>query len=252
MQPREGEWEFYKLTCPLLAEEHGVTIALTLGYPPDWASMRPDDPSAYTDAWSPAEPRMEAWRTYVQTLAERYKGKILYWEIWNEPDQRSFYTGTITKMVELAKEASKILKQVDSRNQIIAPSIAGWVGGLGWLDNYLGQGGGEFVDIIGYHYYSTPLIAPESLIGFITHMQQLQQKHHLKALPIWCTEMGNEHANLGEEKSLTYMAGDDTTARWVLAHELVCMDNKSFGTCMIKIKKKKQRLEGIMSFIRGL
>ncbi len=57
-------------------------------------------------------PRLDAWRPWVRAQAQRYKGKIRYYEIWNEPDI-SFWKGTPEQYLELLKASYEEIKAVD-------------------------------------------------------------------------------------------------------------------------------------------
>ena len=120
LEPQAGVWKFERLDRYVaLAATKKVEILLTLGQTPRWASARPDDESPYENPGWPAEPaRLKDWRNYVRTVATRYQGKIHHYEIWNEPDLKQFYTGSVDKMVELAREAYTIIKQVDPTNVV--------------------------------------------------------------------------------------------------------------------------------------
>ena len=69
-----------------------VDLVLTLALSPTWASARPTEASPYFKG-SAAEPGdIRQWEDYVRTVAERYKGRIMLYEIWNEPwGKRSKY-----------------------------------------------------------------------------------------------------------------------------------------------------------------
>ena len=96
VQPNKEEWDFSLIDKAVkLAFENNVEIVINLGLSPRWAATRPNNKSGYGDELTASEPKnIGDWKIYVKTLAERYKGKIKYWEIWNEPDLRLFYTGT--------------------------------------------------------------------------------------------------------------------------------------------------------------
>ena len=40
---------------------------------------------------SKAEPEPEAWKTFCREMAKRYRGKVRFWEVWNEPDVTAFF-----------------------------------------------------------------------------------------------------------------------------------------------------------------
>ncbi|MGK7920234.1 MAG: glycosyl hydrolase [Trichodesmium sp.] len=190
MEPKQGKWNFETLDKYVnLAQKHQVNILLTLGQTPTWASARPTDPSPYGAGW-PAEPKNIAdWRNYVRTIASRYKGKISYYEIWNEPNfNQKYYSGSVEKMVELSREAYQILKEIDPSVMVVSPSATGVDSGLSWLDEYLTKGGGSYVDIIGHHFYVSG--KPEELLPLIANLQKVIATHGLTQKPIWHTESG--------------------------------------------------------------
>ena len=91
LEPAKGVWNWALLDNFVeAAEEHGVSdILLTLGQTPGWASSSPDTASGLfvLSAGAPAPPAdIQDWRDYVTAVAQRYKGRIRYYEIWNEPN----------------------------------------------------------------------------------------------------------------------------------------------------------------------
>ena len=48
-------------------------------------------------------PDLDAWREYVRTVADRYRGRIRYWEVWNEPDLGGFNQMSLEEYVQLQK-----------------------------------------------------------------------------------------------------------------------------------------------------
>jgi hypothetical protein len=106
LEPQKGRWNFTSLDNDVaLAQRHGVGLLLTLGQSPAWASMNPDAPPHWRRGGS-APPTVEAdWKKYVQTVVTRYKGRIEAYEIWNEPNSSDSYTGTVSQLVALAKDA---------------------------------------------------------------------------------------------------------------------------------------------------
>lgn len=122
LEPQKGQWDFTildRFVNEAVARNQNITPVL--GQSPTWASARPGDVS-YNGKGAPAEPRdIQDWRNYVSTVATRYRGKIKFYEIWNEPNDRTFYTGSIPKMVELTNEAAAVLKRVDPTITVISP-----------------------------------------------------------------------------------------------------------------------------------
>lgn len=215
LEPRKGEWDFRLLDQYVeAAQKNDVEILLVLGESPRWASARPEEPSATQKGFA-AEPRsIEDWRSYVRTVATRYRGRIKQYEIWNEPNLKSFYSGSMKKMLELVKEASAILKAVDSSNLVISPSITIANDGISWLEQYLEQGGGTFVDVLGIHLYVFPG-PPEAMLPVVEQVKELLRRHAMSTMPIWNTEMGwAKPDTFTVEKSIGYVARTYIVSWW--------------------------------------
>ncbi len=212
LEPQKGKWDFRTVDyCVGLAQSKGVELLYTLGLTPQWASARPRDGSPYGEGPTPAEPRnLEDWRNYVRTIATRYKGKIQYYEIWNEPNLKHFFSGSVDQMVRLAREAYTILKQVDPSIKVVSPSIFSEYGGVNWLDEYLTKGGGAYADIIGAHFYIANDKPPEESLSLMREVKQVMAKHGLQNKPLWNTETGfgnkGENAFYSDEQSMAYVA----------------------------------------------
>ncbi len=191
LEPQRGEWHWEALDRSIaLAEEHGIEPLLPLGVTPTWASARPTESSVYQTPGGAAEPRdLNDWRTYVRMVAARYRSRIRHYEIWNEPNSNGAYSGTVEGMVALAREASTILKGVDSAITVVSPSATGGQTGPAWLAQYLKSGGGVYADIIGYHFYVSPQ-PPEAVVPLIAKVREIASQHSNGQKPVWDTEIG--------------------------------------------------------------
>jgi hypothetical protein len=189
VEPKRGHWNFSHLDRDVsLAESHGVEILLPLGLTPAWASSRPKERSGY-EPGNAAEPRdISDWREYVREVGTRYKGRIHAYEIWNEPNLSDFFSGRPDSMLELAREAYGVLKQVDPTVLVASPSATGPTG-IEWLERYLKMGGGAYADVIGFHFYVTPE-APEAMLELGERLRAVLEENHLASKPVWNTETG--------------------------------------------------------------
>jgi hypothetical protein len=228
LEPRRGEWHFETLDAEIsLAEKKGVEVMIPLAYTPTWASARPRErPRSYPALPGlAAEPKhMDDWRTYVSTVANRYAGRVRYYEIWNEPNLREFFTGTTEQMVALSREACRILKTVDPRIVVISPSPT-LESGVFWLGEFLSKGGGECVDVIGYHFYVSPL-PPEAMVPLIARVKRVLSTHGVAGKPLWNTETGwyianDQTAGLPERGRNTNKALDQREAAAYVARSYI-------------------------------
>jgi hypothetical protein len=186
----KNQWQWDILDREVeLAEKHHVDLLLPFGETPEWAASRSAGPRR---AIVGDIADLEDWRSFIRVQAERYKGRIMYYEIWNEPNlPRNRDIGTPERMLEMAKIAYVTLKQVDPNIKVISPSaVTASVNnkGLDWLERYLQLGGGKYADIIGYHFYVRH--RPETMLNLILPARELMKKYGVSDKPLWNTEAG--------------------------------------------------------------
>jgi len=191
IEPSKGQWRFEKLDGYVsLAQQHGTGILLTLGGSPRWASARPNEPSNYSPGFTAEPLSIDDWRSYVKTVTLRYKGRIQAYEIWNEPNLPDYWRGTTDQMLTLTKEASLIIRGVDPQALVVSPSATADYG-IPWLAEFLKKGGGQYVDVIGFHFYVNPhTLPPEDMLPVIQHVHEVLADNGLANKPVWNTETG--------------------------------------------------------------
>jgi len=105
-------------------ESWGGRPLLVMGLTPRWAAA---DPSAGDPRWGagtaspPADPAN--WKAYVRAVSERYGDRIGAYELWNEANLRTFWTGTPGQMAELVRIAYPIIKQNSPSATVLSPSV---------------------------------------------------------------------------------------------------------------------------------
>ncbi|GAT34664.1 glycosyl hydrolases family 39 [Terrimicrobium sacchariphilum] len=106
------------------AEKQHMQIEILLAYTTRWAAPPEKQKSADWLDWNRAAPDMQAWRTFVKAYAERFRGRIHLWEIWNEPDLEGFWRGTTEEYLSLFRAAREELKAVDPENVVMSGGFA--------------------------------------------------------------------------------------------------------------------------------
>jgi hypothetical protein len=182
VEPQRGVWQWNRLDAYVnAATQNHDAVIYTMGMTPQWASARPGDPKD----GSVAEPAsLSDWRAYVHAVATRYKGRIRYWEIWNETDYKGFFDGDTAALVALTRAADEELKAVDPANVVLSPNFT--TGGLGAMSAFLAAGGGRDVDVMSVHLY--PHTTPEADRPFFTAAQDIMRRAGIGAKPLWNTE----------------------------------------------------------------
>jgi polysaccharide biosynthesis protein PslG len=171
------------------AQQHNTQLTYTFGRTPPWASSSPTTTCDYASGECVAPADYTNWDNFVTGLVTRYKGKIKYYEMWNEPNDTGFWKGTTAQMVELTSRAANIIHSIDPSAEVVSPgatwtSTTAWA----WLDGFLSAGGGPYLDDIGFHGYSGNNNA-ETILTIIDNIQKTETAHGL-ALPLIITEGG--------------------------------------------------------------
>jgi O-antigen ligase len=91
-------------------QQYGLQIIARLDSPPVWARIPGDD----VEKWRKGPPRdYNDYANFVYTVANRYKGKVKYFQIWNEPNLIGEWGGhpvspeEYTKLLKAGHDAAK-------------------------------------------------------------------------------------------------------------------------------------------------
>jgi hypothetical protein len=208
LERKKGEWRWDVLDNYIaISQQRGIDLILPIALSPTWASARSNEKPIYGGYWMgcAAEPAdMNDWRNYLRTVVTRCKGKIKYYEGWNEPDISGFYSGSKAKLIELQKEMYQIVKAIDPAATVISPSMAS--AGVGYLDGLFQLGLAQWIDVVGYHFYSGA-DGPEFALSKMQQIRDMMKKYDC-VKPLFNTEAGwSIESTLGKVKE---GAGIDT------------------------------------------
>lgn len=170
------------------AQTHGAQVIYTVYQTPTWASSTSaTDYYGYPGgAGNPTD--IANYTAFVSALATRYKGRIAFYETWNEPDT-GFWTGTPAQMAALEAALAGAVRAADASAQVLAAPPSGSLSAnpLGWYDSYLAAGGGTNADVLPFHFYDD---TPEQDIAHMAAIQSLIANYGLLSKPVWNDETG--------------------------------------------------------------
>ncbi|HMM41723.1 MAG TPA: cellulase family glycosylhydrolase [Thermomicrobiales bacterium] len=195
----------------------GVNILATVSNPPDWAK----DPSGESLVANYAD-----WQNFMFFMAERYKGKVQAWEIWNEQNLASTVGGAVRveDYAGLLQAGYQGVKAADSSALVVFggltptgvndPAIA--IDDVQYLRSFYEYQGGsytEYFDVMGMHANATnngpDLMYPDNpgAGGWSQdasfYFRRVEQLHDVMTefgdtRPAWITEFGWTTENQAE------------------------------------------------------
>jgi len=188
VQPTEDDWAFQGEESVDRCLAAGMHVLGVLFATPPWAvDTTVGSPSGNYRAGPPRD--MDQYREYVRRTVERYRGRIRYWEVWNEPDASNFWKGTPEQYVELLRATREVAKAADPDCVIIGG------GGLhyslkDWVEAAADAGMLASCDWLSYHSY-VPVDEPaEAMLDNVRYFQDLLARHGRTDIPLVCSEGG--------------------------------------------------------------
>ena len=190
MNPSPGVYNFSALDAFIAQNEaRAVEMIYTFGRTPRWASQKPNAPSPYGTGEC-APPRQVAdWDLFVSAIATHARGRIRYWELWNEANNPEMWCadeGTSANTLSaMAQHAFTLLKKADPGAVVLSPSVTGQDGPR-WLEWFLSVGGGTTFDVFAFHGYWSG--RAEDVLPVIEIYRAILAKSGLGKVEMWDTE----------------------------------------------------------------
>lgn len=218
MEPARGvyDWTFWDDFVRKAVEHHGITLIPYLCYTPDWAAREPGP-----NAWRSPPRDPEDFGRFAAVLARRYGKWIRTWELWNEPDNPAYWTGTRFELAQLVKAGSRHLREVEPQLRVV-------LGGIAWNVDYLEDlfaehGLAPYVDVVNVHSYYETWHADriETLPRYLAEAREVVRRYGENE-PLWLAETGYSSvgARLGTSDAYRIRFADEHT-REAQAHALL-------------------------------
>jgi hypothetical protein len=195
LEPANDRWDFRRLDRFVAkARANGTTdITLVLAGTPRWAAGRvSDDDAAWLGPGSASMPKQLAeWREFVTTVAAKYRGVITAYEIGNEPNLATFWSGTRRAYAAYIQTAAAAIRAADPAATIVAGGpVVRDITDLPVIEKWLGPvmaRAGDDLDAVAVHLY------PKATERGATAELVAATKGALDAvtggLPAWVTEV---------------------------------------------------------------
>ncbi len=234
----QGTWDFSATDAVVQNDTaHGLDTEGILIGTPGWAVRAGQTPGngLPKGLGLPITNPANVWADYVRQTVRHYAGQVAYWEIWNEPDLKFFWTSSPADYYQLLRVSYTVIKSVDPTAKVV---IAGMVvPDLNFLSSVLDAAKSDpsnraahgYFDIASWHAYGPAKLVYPNLI----HIQSILAGHGYGDARIWVTEAGFPASNpngenrqaayvlqsiayafaAGADRVLVYRASDDSTLK---------------------------------------
>jgi len=214
-------WQKYDFIVEQAAE-HGLELIVRLDRPPAWARQAATATSEVQQALAagrevtgpPDDP--QDYAAFVAAVAERYRGKLRFFQLWNEPNlpgEWNYRRQDPAEFVALLRTARERLLAANPQAVVVFPALSptdgrgDGVNDLEYLQGVYDAGGGELFDIMsaqlyglgqppGEHRYIRPgpsLLQPIDLradVGRVVLLREVMERNGDDRKAVWVSELG--------------------------------------------------------------
>lgn len=183
IQPQHDAFDFtkYDYIVDVLAT-HNIRILGIVGYSASWAGQQ----------WNAPPHEFTDFTDFVSRVVARYKHRIKYWEIWNEPDSKTYWRhqDDMKTYTALLKVSYRAAKEADTTCKIVLGGMTNQ--GYYAIQNVYRNGGKDFFDILNIHPFINPLLEGElnRVFSLYRNIKRLQERYDDEEKKIWFTEIG--------------------------------------------------------------
>lgn len=151
-----------------------------LAYSPGWAAPSANEP-----------PSADDFAAFARAVARRYRGRIRYYELWNEPDLPRYWNASEAAYVQdVLLPGYRAIKSADRGARVVLAGPSSTNGQ--WLDGIFRLGGGSAFDIASYHDY----VGDERVLTDARTVKKILVANGRPGVPIWLGEYGVQEAGL--------------------------------------------------------
>lgn len=192
------------------AAKRGLKVLVVTFGTPGWAN----------GGQGPAVPPSDtgAFGRYAAQLGRMFGDRVAAWQVWNEPNWHSFWTGSAAQYAALLREGYGAFKATSPNAAVVFGGLAS--NDVSWLRDAYAAGAAGAFDVMATHPYPSPSDAPpeaDTTLARTAALRELMVASGDGDKPVWFTEFGwSSHANKGGEKPWERGVSDAQQAEYLV------------------------------------
>jgi len=181
-------------------DQNGLSMVVILSDTPAWANNNKGRNYPATN--------VNEWRSFIRTVVKRYKNKVGFWSIWNEPNNRTFFAKSKDVfMNQIFLPAAKVIRANHGAGKIVGPDCAHLTTpGQEWYFwmKYILERGRSYIDIVSHHIYKNE--GPQYIyrtinegVNYLPSIREIIAESKNEGKAFWITETGWHTDDFTEE-----------------------------------------------------
>ena len=197
LPPEEWNWKRTEKVLAAFHAGHTVYVSMT-GLPAlPWMRSKLYDAESRRkeSSWGVigGVPDFERYRRFLRAFARRYKGKVAFYEIENEPNGITYNCLKPEDYIETSRAVYEEVKAVDPEVRVFG--ISGVADFVPWMREVFELGGYKYMDGVSWHTYIAPGMPHDvDLLGKLTGVRSMMDGAK-ENMPVINSETGLKFAN---------------------------------------------------------
>lgn len=183
IEPEKGKFDFKKYDEIVEAVSRAnIRILGIIDYSADWSAS----------SWNNPPRNLEQFAEFSKIIVNRYKNRVKYWEIWNEPDSPTYWVPQDGMKIyaQLLKLSYAAIKNEDPSSKVLLGGLT--KDGIYALKYLYKHGVKDCFDIMNYHPFINPLDKDylKQIKFLYFNIRKIMSANGDDVKPVWFTEAG--------------------------------------------------------------
>ncbi|MFP4037742.1 MAG: beta-galactosidase [Desulfobacteraceae bacterium] len=204
IEPEEGRFDWQRADSVIKElRGMGLQILLNVRSVSEWGTRKEAEKTGgYRSSSMPRD--LGQWERFLGSLARRYKGMGVHYEIENEVSAEAFWSGSKAEYLELLERSYSVIKAEDPEALVLCAAMpCGITRDFSgpdhpqfralhddWLLSYLPSKAFDAVSVHNYYFPGGPVVNGFTFRTYQEHVQDLMRRAGVGGKRVWITEAG--------------------------------------------------------------